>query len=321
MAVLTTRPLVSVRYLEHQIGIDRKRLEELASRAATFYRPFDREKAPASEKWRHIDNPEEPLKSIQRRISRRVFRDIHLPEELTGGLAGRSIADNARPHVGQSTIVSLDLESYFPHINNDRVYEALVVNLGCSSETAGLLTRLSTFQRRLPQGSPASSFLANLVMVKALASMKVVANDFGINITCFVDDIALSGERADDAIGPIISILAQHGLTVSRSKLNIARQNEERTVTGAGASRRLTVPRRKLKEIQAFLGTLAAKERVSCQELSRARGYVNFAENLNASQGAYLRRRLIRLPEVGDDEIAPAKKTRTRSCRSFTRRH
>lgn len=319
--MLSVKPLVSLRRLEYQVGIGRAQLERVADQAGSYYRPFDREKKPSSNKWRHIDNPGDPLKSIQRRLSRRVFREFDLPAELTGGLRGRSVLDNARPHVAQPTIVSLDLESYFPHVDNDRVFGALREHLGCSTQVANLLTKLTTLQERLPQGSPASSFLANLVMIEPLEKMLEVVADLGLRLTCFVDDLTISGDCAEKAIGPIVGILASHGLTISRTKLEVSRQHHERTVTGVGVSRRPTVARAKMKAARDFLAVLAAREWITEWELSRAKGLVVHATQINPSQGAYLRRRFERLPEVGDDSANSVKRTATRKCSSFRRRH
>lgn len=319
--MLAARPLVSVREFVSKLGVPLERIEGVAAKAGRYYRPFDREKKPGSRRWRHIDNPLEPLKWFQKRIARGVLRDADLPRELTGGLAGRSLVNNAKPHVGNSTLVCLDLESFFPHVDNDRVYEALRKHLGCSRDVASLITRLTTFQRRLPQGSPASTYLANFVLVDVIGELRVIALDHGLQLSCYIDDLTFSGENAEQAIGAIVGVLSAHRLRLSREKLTISREHEERSVTGIGVSRRLTIPRRKLRSARDFINSLAIKSSITEAEVARARGIVNSVAQINSSQADYLRRRLVRVPPAGDDASAKIAKARTRECSDFSRPH
>lgn len=319
--MVAKKPLVSLRALEYQSGIKRARLEEIAACAGALYRPFDREKKPNSNRWRHIDNPAEPLKGVQRRLARTVFRDLELPTELTGGLRGRSIAHNARPHLGQPVVVAIDLENFFPHLNNGRVFDCLRRHLGCSTEIAGLLTRLTTFQGRLPQGSPASTFLANLALIDPLSDLKRIAVERGLNLSCFVDDITYSGPGADGAIQDAIGVLSAHGLKVARDKIKIMREHQTRVVTGQSVSRRLGMPRRWMSQSRAFLSELLSKATILEAELARAQGLVEYASSVNVSQGEYLRRLLVRIAEPGDDSRSTHKAPRTRPCNSYRRRH
>lgn len=321
--MLTLKPLVSLRNLEHILGLGRTRLEAIGDRVGALYQPFDREKnPPGSKRWRHIDNPVEPLKGVQRRIARRLFRDIDLPRELTGGLAGRSLVDNVLPHVQQPTIVCLDLESFFPHVNNERVFAALRRHLGCSTETARLLTRLTTFQARLPQGSPASTFLANLILVDTTVELAAVARERSLKLTCYIDDITFSGQGAEQSIGDVIDVLARHGLPIARSKLQITHEHRPRVVTGVSVARKLSIPRSKLRAARDFINGLAAAETVRGRDLDRARGLVSQVGQISKGQAGYLRRRLNRLPPVGDDVGKGGKaRLRTRTCTNFRRRH
>jgi hypothetical protein len=218
-------------------------------------------------------------------------------------------------------VVCLDLESFFPHINHDRVYEALRAHLGCSLEIANLLTKLTTFQKRLPQGSPASTFLANLVLIEVIDALRSIAQDRRLALTCFIDDLTFSGEGAEHAIGEILAVLASQRLKIARSKLNIAHAYQERTVTGTGVSRRLSIPRNKLHAARDFLHSLTMSRTITAAELARAKGLAQQARQVNESQAAYLLRRLNRLPPIGDDEEPPKKRARTRDCHSFNRAH
>lgn len=319
--MLITKPLVSVRELAFKVKVPRETVEAQAALAGRYYRPFDLEKKPGSDRWRHIDNPLEPLKRLQKLITRRILRDVDLPLELTGGIAGRSLVDNAKPHVAQPTVVCLDLESFFPHINNDRVYEALRRHLGCSPEVASLLTRLTTYQRRLPQGSAASSYLANLVLVTVMDELRVIAMDRGLRLSCYIDDLTFSGEGAEQAIGEIVGVLASHRLKISRSKLSISHQNEARSVTGVGVNRRPSIPRGKMRAARDFLNSLADSVSVTESELLRAKGIVAQADQINTSQANYLRRRLERVPSASSTNTRSKVKARSRECSLFSRRH
>src|SRR6202035_43946 len=163
--------ITSFTKLEFLLGISRTSLQSAAFRADTLYSPFPKpERArPFQKKFKHnkvrlIDNPIEPLRTIQKRIQSRLLASLQLPFYLCGGVKGRTTVDNVTMHLGAPVVLTVDVKDFFPSIHNHMVYKVWTNLLGCSAEIASLLTRLTTRMHYLPQGSSTSTMLANLVI-------------------------------------------------------------------------------------------------------------------------------------------------------------
>ena len=147
------------------MGINEEELLGSAKLAGEYYDPFDIEKPNGS--WRHIDNPLPVLKRIQRRILSHILVLEELPKTMFGGLPGRDAIQNAQVHTGQPVVVILDIKDFFLKIHDKKmIFPVFNKIYQCPGKIAGILTKLTTFQHRLPQGAPTSSYLANLAILE-----------------------------------------------------------------------------------------------------------------------------------------------------------
>ena len=60
--------------------------------------------------FRTIEAPGEKLKAIQRWINDDILDSFSCSDYATGFRTGKSIVDNARPHVGKELIINIDLK-------------------------------------------------------------------------------------------------------------------------------------------------------------------------------------------------------------------
>ncbi|ANM31313.1 hypothetical protein ABI59_19650 [Acidobacteria bacterium Mor1] len=282
--------LRSMRRLESLLGRSRKDIKRIAENSGRYYRPFPKRQG---DKVRTIDNPTGELKQIQKRIQERILTDFELPESMLGGVKGRSIKLNAKLHCGAPTVVHLDLVKCFPRISNKVVYKAFVEHLGCTPRIAGLLTQLTTYRRRLPQGSPASTMLANICLLRMHNELRDVAQTNGSMLSFFVDDIGLSGNRPEVLIEQMIGIVRNHGHSVSHRKRKIMRSHEPQTLTGLSLNRRPLVPRTRRAQVRKQIYHWASQGNCT-DELQRIRGAVNFVRWVSEHQGEALERTLSR---------------------------
>src|SRR5579872_1635230 len=70
---------------------------------------------------RLIEAPKSKLKRAQWRILDQILSRVPCHPAAHGFVAGRSIATNAKPHVGQRVLVKLDLEAFYPSVSFNRV--------------------------------------------------------------------------------------------------------------------------------------------------------------------------------------------------------
>ncbi|MGA8236364.1 MAG: reverse transcriptase family protein [Candidatus Sulfotelmatobacter sp.] len=253
----------SPRRLADVLRIPPGRLEEVAGSADANYspfmlakppRPFERCYVPQS---RPIDNPLQDLKWIQRRIYRRLLKPICFPSHILGAVSSRSVMDNAERHLSSALLVTLDVRQCFPSITNAHVYRVWSEFLGCSPPVSRLLTRLTTFERHLPQGAPTSPLLANIFIWMIDGPIRAICEQFLVSYSTWIDDLAFSGERSRDLIEPSISLLAAHGLRVKREKIRIMGPRAIKLLTGTRlGSREVRAPREKISRVRSGIHNL-----------------------------------------------------------------
>lgn len=322
-------PINSVSRLGDLLGLPPNDIKQIAVIAGRYYKPFDIYKgtrADGSIKWRHIDNPLNELKDLQTRIYRRLLKPLapDLPSYLTGGMPKRSIINNASFHVGQPAIVALDIENCFPSISHKRIYDVWCNDLGCIPEVANYLTKLTTLQTRLPQGSPASPILCNLALRPLADEINTYAVSQGLNFSIYVDDVTVSGDpqlvRA--AIAPVIKLVARRGYTLSRQKILIMDANELQRVTGITTNQKPAIQRRKIQAIRQSILDLAARQHsATTTELNSMWGKIQHVKNIVPDKGERLERLAKGLigDTVGKATVKSNDKLRT--CKSIGRKH
>jgi RNA-directed DNA polymerase len=276
--------LVSLRKLEALLGRPRRELFRLAARAGGCYRSTTL----PGPKARRIDRPHPRLKRIQRRIHEEILRPFPLPLTMLGGVPGRSIRDNARPHVGRVCVVRIDLRDCFRRVPHTAVFRAFRERIGASGEIAGLLTRLTTLKRALPQGAPTSPLLANLCLLPLHEEVAALAGRLDLAFTQWIDDLVLSGDRAADAIDPAIAIIRRHGHGVRCRKIRRMGRGVPQVVTGVVVNRKPSAGRRRLDAIRKRILEVAAAP--DARVVRSVRGQVAHVRSINEKQGRKLAR-------------------------------
>src|SRR5260221_14367201 len=87
----------SIHHLALHLEISETQLLRIAASMQRHVRPFNQKKDSGG--YRQLHDPAPVLKEIQRRINKRLLQTISLPDELHGGVPGKSTVTNASPHV------------------------------------------------------------------------------------------------------------------------------------------------------------------------------------------------------------------------------
>jgi RNA-directed DNA polymerase len=156
---------------------------------------------------RTISAPCDALKRLQRNLAdllqdcvdelatakRRSDRASH------GFTRKRSIITNARQHRHRRWVFNLDLEDFFPSINFGRILGYFIKNkdFELHPSAATVLAQIACSGNSLPQGSPCSPVIANLVA--HLLDMRLVklAGDLGCTYSRYADDLTFSTNKKD----------------------------------------------------------------------------------------------------------------------------
>lgn len=312
--------IVSAKRLAEYAGMDLDHLKRLADVAGRYYEPFDRRKHEKDDKWRHIDNPTGLLLETQRLLNRRYFRKLSWPEVFWGGIRGRSALGNATIHAGQPVVIRVDIANFYPSVNNDRVFACLRKHLGFGTEVSSIVTRLTTFQRRLPQGAPTSPAIGNLALLDIEPELRVIADELGLELSVFVDDIVVSGLGAERAIPSILDVVEKAGFRAKRKKIQVCRTSDRQEVTGYLVNKFPSLARHRIEAIARRIISLGVSEAVTARNLASVRGQIQRVRSVAPLKALKLEALAAKwLPASAETEGRKAQFTRP--CSSFRRSH
>ena len=143
---------------------------------------------------RKIEAPSHVLKKIQRRIADLLSR-INPPSFLMAPVKKRSYVDNAAVHMRSRAFHLLDIENFFTSCTSRKVFCFFNKRMLCSPDVSALLTKLTTFNGHLPQGSPASPILAYMSYSDVWEKINRIVSSSGGKLTIYADDITISGQN------------------------------------------------------------------------------------------------------------------------------
>ena len=253
------RPLQSVESLAKALGCPESLLRSLAARAPTLYIGPTPKPKKNGKGFRDVYDTKQPLKPLLKKINKVFFEIVQYPVYLQGSIKGRDPVRNARLHENAQVAICEDIEKFFDHITAERVFSIWNGFLGFAEEPATLLTALTTNGGRVFQGTPTSSYLANLAfwdieptVVERLASR-------GIRYSRYVDDITLShpsGLSAEDkawAMSQVIAMMGSRGFKPARDKHLIQGGRGPITVMRMNINRQATITAKERGQIRAIV--------------------------------------------------------------------
>ncbi len=253
-------PLGAIRFLAFHRAVS----------ATTHYRRFAIPKKTGG--TRLISAPLPRLKALQRWVLDHLLAKVPVHDAAHGFVPGRSIVTNAAPHVGKRVVVNFDLQDFFPTVRFPRVW-GLFRSLGYPPGTATVLALVCTepdvdeveldgkrwfvhrSERKLPQGSPCSPAITNLLCRRLDQRLTGLARKHGFTYTRYADDLTFSGEpeALSTLLGAVRAIVEDEGFRLHPQKTHVMRKTGRQEVTGLVVNDRVGVPRRFLRRFRAVL--------------------------------------------------------------------
>jgi RNA-directed DNA polymerase len=168
------------------------------------------------------------LKVIQKRIQTQLLSSIKLSDNVHGGVKGCSNISNGKKHQGNKYIFRTDQQDFFPNISSEQVYKALLRHF--SPNFAHWITQLTTWKYQLPQGTPTSTALANIVFHPTDLQLIKLCGEHNITYTRYVDDLTFSSQQDFREITTeITAIITGNGFKISYRK---TLYSNNQTITG-----------------------------------------------------------------------------------------
>ncbi|MGB3208070.1 MAG: reverse transcriptase family protein [Crinalium sp.] len=218
---------------------------------------FDRKRG----KSRHVEEPKPALKRTQKQIED-LLKRVKLPNYVHAPRKGRSYISNAKAHVNAAVVRSLDIEKYFPSTPARRVYWFFHKRMRCSSDVAGILTKLSTFKDHLPTGSPLSPIISYFSHIDMWEAIDEIVRSANCNLTVYMDDVTISGDCVSgELIWQVKKQFYRCGLRNNKKKEKYYFRKNSYEITGVIVTRKgeLRVPNRQHLKAHQIRQTLHSK--------------------------------------------------------------
>ncbi len=223
--------------------------------------------------FREISAPKPQLKRLQYWILENILNKVEVSQQTHGFVEKRSILSNAIPHVGKDVVINCDLQNFFPTLSYPRV-KGLFKSLGYSAEIATILALLTTQaqqkevildgeklylytgERYLPQGSPASPMITNLICRKLDKRMQGIATTLGFSYTRYADDMTFSANEYSNINKMLYwmkGIIKDEGFILHPDKTRIMKKGSSQEVTGVVVNEKPSINKKELKKFRALL--------------------------------------------------------------------
>lgn len=277
-------------HLSLLVGYKLSYLIKVSNSPKHFYRIFKISKK-SKKGFRTISEPLPNLKDIQKWILNEILDNINPSPYSKAFRKGYSIKDNAKFHLNQKKVLTIDIKNYFGSIKYKHVY-LFFKELGYSKEVAVMLSNICVLDNELPQGAPTSPMLANLITRRLDKRIASYAIKNKIRYTRYADDMTFSGDFDEGAVIRVVkAILNSEGLKINNSKTRVRTRNQQQEVTGIVVNEKLQAPRnyrRKLRQevyyikkygLQSHLDYIEEDDEIGY--LRKLLGMANFVININ----------------------------------------
>jgi hypothetical protein len=207
---------------------------------------------------RHIKAPEPRLALLQRRLATSIYDCL---DELKTANAGRrslahgfersrSIITNASLHKRRRYVLNLDLKDFFPSINFGRVRGFFIKDRYFSLHpvVATAIAQIACHENELPQGSPCSPVISNLIGHLLDTRLASFAKLNKCTYSRYADDITFSTSRKNFPAGlaallpgsavdwrlgkSLVDIVERSGFQINHKKTRMQLRSSRQVATG-----------------------------------------------------------------------------------------
>ena len=283
---------------------------------------------------RLISAPMPRMKRAQYWLLDNVLNQLPIHDAAHGFIQGRSIVTNAKPHTNKQVVINLDLKDFFPSITYPRVKgifkqsgysEALATTfalIATKSDTQavemdGQTYHIANGKRELPQGSPCSPAITNVLCRRLDARLQGMAHKLGFTYTRYADDLTFSSDETDkiqSVLWRCQRIVTDEGFTLHPDKTRVMRKHQKQEVTGIVVNDGLSVDRPTLKRFRAVVRQIEldgpdGKHWGTGELFQSLTGYANFVAMVAPEKGIPLQKQVAHLKRQYNIPVAAGKIT------------
>ncbi len=246
---------------------------------------------------RRISAPYPDLKTLQKRLYkllRRCINEINVTRKIHSALSHGfrrkySIITNAAIHRNKRYVFNIDLADFFGTINFGRVRGFFLSNrnFNLNPKVATVLAQIACHENALPQGSPSSPIISNLIGHILDIRLAALAQKVSCSYSRYADDLTFSTNKRDfpDEIAKLDvtdnhqwqigkkleKIIKKSGFTINKSKTRMQYISSRQDVTGLVVNSKVNTRAEYRRNARAMVhrllntGEFQLKE-VSCDE-------------------------------------------------------
>lgn len=220
--------------------------------------------------FRQISAPRNRSFVLMLRYVNEIFKSLYTPSKYAKGFTeGRSVVDNASAHKGMNYIFNTDIKDFFPSIVQPRVWKRLqLAPLNFPQNVASLLAGLCSMRTEeqdngscryvLPQGSPTSPILTNMICDNLDRRLSGIAKRFGLNYSRYADDITFSSmhnvyQKNGAFRKELKRVIENQGFAMNEKKTRLQKFGSRQEVTGIIVSKKLNVSRKYVRDLRNIL--------------------------------------------------------------------
>ena len=276
----------------------------LYKQPAPKYRIFDIPKRKGG--TRTIKAPADKLKLLQKKISNLLqdcLDEINKSKQRKDRIAHgfkrkRSIITNAIQHRNRRHVFNIDLEDFFPSINFGRVrgYFIKDKNFLLDEDVATVSAQIACDDNSLPQGSPCSPVISNLIAHLLDMHLVRLASSVGCTYSRYADDLTFSTNKKDFPPeiaapsqvdphlwvpgGELRRLIAHSGFKINAAKTHMQYRTSRQEVTGLIVNRKINVPHEYRHNVRAMVHSLFKKGSFEVYETAKKVGIVKIEKRI-----------------------------------------
>ncbi len=186
----------------------------------------------------------------------------------------QSIITNAHCHTARRYVLNLDLADFFPSLNFGRVrgFFQKDKDFELNEKVATVLAQIACFENALPQGSPCSPVIADMVTHILDARIVKLAKKTHVTYSRYADDLSFSTNQRDFPAalaitspppadkwivgGELTKIIERSGFKINPTKTRMQFRGSRQVVTGLTVNTKVNVSQRYWRQLRSMCHSL-----------------------------------------------------------------
>jgi hypothetical protein len=226
------------------------------------------------------------------------------PSLSHGFVRERSIITNAMMHLGKKNVLNIDLKNFFDSFNFGRVRGFFIKNnnFKLDPHIATIIAQIACYDNKLPQGSPCSPVITNLITHSLDIRLAKLAKKYKCTYSRYADDITFSTRKSTfpkeimnediDGYTPgkkLVGEIVHAGFSINHNKTRIQFKDSRQEVTGLIVNKKPNTKKEYWRTARAKCNNLFKKGKFTSIEdgfeidgnLDELEGQLNFIDQVD----------------------------------------